>query len=211
MSLPPPPDAAMVDVWSIPIPENEVPKPTLPPTPPPTPPLSVKGEPADEAPQPQTTTQMIKEAAVTATAAAAAPPVPPATTTGYSFDWFTACNQSVTEAVETALKAAKQTGYFTAQAAAYRSGKLGVVDEAIEHDATIAEKTADVYADLAAKASVAACVTRVSAVAACYTTNVTYQFDQVADRIKRDIQVEYDEAMEMHAEFLSDFPTPPKF
>jgi len=211
MSLPPPPDAAMADVWSIPIADNEEPQPTPPPSPRPPPPLSVKGEPAEEAPQPQTHTQIIKEAALTAFAAAAAPPVPPATTTGYYFKWFTACNQSVTDAVETALKATKQTGYFAAQAAAHRSGKLGVVDEAIEHDATISEKTANVYADLAAKAAVAACVTRVTAVAACYITNVTYQYDQVGDRIKRDIQVEYDEAVEMHAEFLSDFPAPPKF
>ena len=158
-----------------------------------------------------TPTQRIRNAAVEATVAAAAPPVPPATTTGFSDDFYTACSENVAEARDMAIKAAKQAGYFTAQAAAYRAGKLGQVDAQCEHDATVADAAADIFADLAATAALAACVTRASAVAGARTTTVTYQYALVAEKVKRDIQAEYQEASDMRAEFLSDFPLPPKF
>lgn len=54
-------------------------------------------------------------------------------------------------------------------------------------------------------------MTRASAVAGAYITTVTYQYDLIAENVKRDIQAEYQEASDMRAEFLSDFPLPPKF
>jgi len=200
--------AAMADVWSIPLPGNE---PTPPPSPAPTPPASVKGEDADPVKPVPTPSQTIKDAAVEATVAAAAPPVPPATTNGFSEGFFVAYDEKVNEARDLGIEAAKQAGYFTAQAAAYRAGKLGDVDAESERDAAVADSTADIYADLAATAALSACVTRASAIAGAYTTTVTYQYDQVADKVKRNIQDEHDEAAAMRAEFLSEFPLPPKF
>jgi len=202
------PGAVMADVWSMPAVEVE---PTPPPSPAPTPPASLHGDAANDVKPVPTPSQRIKKAAVEATVAAAAPPVPPATINGFSDDFYMACNENVAEASDIAIKAAKQAGYFTAQAAAYRAGMLGHVDGECEHDADVADATADIYADLAATAALAACVTRAAAVAGAYITTVTYQYDDVADKVKRDIQAEHQEASDMRAEFLADFPLPPKF
>ena len=130
--------------------------------------------------------------------------MPPATINGLCDDYYTACNANVAEARDMAIKAVKKAGFFTVQAAAYRAGKLGHVDGECEHDAHVVDASADIYADLVATATLAACVTRAAAVAGTYTTTVTYQYDDVADKVRRDIQAEYQEASDMRAEFLSD-------
>lgn len=117
--------AVMADVWSMPNPEAE---PTPPPSPTPTPPASLHGDAANDVKPLPTPSQRIRNAAVEATVAAAAPPVPPATTNGFSDASYTACNENMAEARDMAIKAAKQAGYFTTQAAAYRVGKLGQVE-----------------------------------------------------------------------------------
>jgi len=202
------PDAAMADVWSIPVAETE---PPTTPSPPPSPvPLEIVEAVAAVAPPPSAA-QEIKAAAVAAAVAAAEPPVPPATSTGYSSDFFTACSRTKQDALDIAAKAAKQAGCSTAQAAGYRTGRLGEVDEAAEIDASVANTTADVYAHLVAKAPFAVCVTRTTAVSACFTTSVILRYVDVADKVKRDIRSQYKEAVDMCAEFISDFPCPPKF
>jgi len=133
------PGAVMADVWSMP--DAEV-KPTPPPSRAPTPPASLHGDAANAVKPVAMPSRRIKMAAVEATVAAAAPPVPPATNNGFSDDFYTACNENVAEARYMAIKAAKQAGYFTAQAAAYRAEKLGSVDRACEHDAHVADATA---------------------------------------------------------------------
>jgi len=198
--------AVMADVWSMPNPEAE---PTPPPSPTPTPPASLHGDAADDVKPLPTPSQRIRNAAVEATVAAAAPPVPPATTNGFSDAFYTACNENVAEARDMAIKAAKQVGYFPG--GCLPGGEAGAGRAQCEQDATVADAAADIYTDLAATAALAACVTRASAVAGAYTTTVTYQYDLVAEKVKRDIQAEYQEASDMRAEFVSDFPLPPKF
>ena len=176
--------AVMADVWSMPDAKVE---PTPPLSPAPTAQASLHGN-ADNAVKPVATpSQRIKMAAVEATVAAAAPPVPPATNNGFSDDFYTACNKNVAEARDMAIKAAKQAGYFTAQAAAYQAGNLGNVDGACEHDAHVADATAEICADLEATAAISACVTRTAASAGAYTSTISYQYDDVAGQVKRDI------------------------
>jgi len=58
--------------------------------------------------------------------------------------------------VTTVIYAAKQTGCFVAQAAAYRAGRFGSRDDVEANiDASVADNIAGVYADLAVKAAAA--------------------------------------------------------
>lgn len=173
--------------------------------------LPVKVEATAAAAVPLSVPEEMMEAASSAAEATAAAPVPPATTSPYSSDFWVACDEHMEEAVRTAIYAAKQTGYFVAQAAAYRAGRLGSRDDDEANiDAGVADNIAGVYADLAVKAAAAMCVTRATAVAASYTNGVIYNYDIVADGIKRDMSVEYNRAVALRDNFNDAYATPPQ-
>jgi len=65
--------------------------------------------------------------------------------------------------------------------------------------------------DLEAAAAIFACVTRAAAFAGAYTATVTYQYDDVAGQIKRDIQAENQDASDMRAEVTSEVSFSPTF
>jgi len=67
-----------------------------------------------------------------------------------------------------------------------------------------------VDADLAVKAAATMCVTRVAAVAASYINGVIYNYDTVADGIKRDMSVEYNRAVALRDNFNDAYATPPQ-
>jgi len=115
------------------------------------------------------------------------------------------------EAIRTAIYAAKQTGCFVAQAAAYRAGRFGLRDDDEDNiEAGVADNIAGVYADLAVKAAAAMCVTTETAVAASYTNSVIYNYEIVADGIKRDMSVEYTRAVALSDNFNDAYATPPQ-